>query len=229
MGNIFSFIKEEPKILIEYDKDICNLCNVGELFEDENGNKICNNCSIIHTSIVSEFNYEQQYFNPFIHVYKKINHFKEILIQFQAKQYTKLFTNEWINEFKIEYDKFPIYSDMLPWEKLANIKKILKYMRLSKWYKHMYLIYKLLGNKIITLDYEFEERLIYMFNIITNEFYYHANPERKYCFNFYYLLSKLFTFLGKPDYVIYIIPMKLQKKIMEQEIIWNKIIASLNI
>jgi hypothetical protein len=230
MGNMFSLVKKEPVLIIEYDKDICDLCDIGEFIEDEYGNKICNNCFVIHTTMISEFNCENQYFNPYIHVYKKLNHFKEIVIQFQAKQSIKnKFSNEWIELLKSEYDKYPVYSDMLPWEKLVNIKKVLKLMRLSKNYKHMYYIYRLLGNEIITFTYEFEERLMHMFNLIVNEFYNYANPERKYFFNFYYLLSKLFIFLGKPDYVIYIIPMKLQKKIKEQDLIWDKIITSFNI
>ncbi len=100
-------------------------------------------------------------------------------------------------------------------------------MNLSKWYKHTYLIYKLMGNTIIKLSPEFEERLIHMFGIITGDFYKHTVLQRKYCFNFYYLLSKLFEYLGKREYTIYIIPMKLKKKIEEQDRIWNKIIDNL--
>jgi hypothetical protein len=157
-----------------------------------------------------------------------LNHFKEILCYFQGKQDAKhKFSKEWILDFKVKYDEYPIHTDMLPWESLLNVRKVLKSMNLSKWYKHTYLIYKLMGNKIIKLSQEYEEKLIFMFNLITSDFYNHTELQRIYCFNFYYLLGKLFNYLGKPEYSLYIIPMKLKKKIDAQDIIWDKIIQNL--
>jgi hypothetical protein len=73
--------------------DICQSCYKGELISmDDEGILICNNCST-HIRYLIE-NEKPSYKEPpkeiCFYAYKKINHFKEILAQFQGKETTQI-------------------------------------------------------------------------------------------------------------------------------------------
>ena len=64
---------------LTFDKDTCNLCNIGRLEIMENGNRVCDNCYYILTTYVCNFDYECHFYSPHYHDYKKFNHFLDIL------------------------------------------------------------------------------------------------------------------------------------------------------
>ena len=76
-----------------YQTDICNYCNAGEMtpLEDE-GVLICNSCSRSIPYLIE--NEKPSYKEPpkeiCFYAYKRINHFKEILSQFQGKETTQI-------------------------------------------------------------------------------------------------------------------------------------------
>ena len=75
------------------DTDICPSCHKGELIPvDHEGILVCNNCSK-HMQYLIE-NEKPSYKEPpkeaCFYAYKRINHFREILAQFQAKETTQI-------------------------------------------------------------------------------------------------------------------------------------------
>ena len=73
--------------------DICSKCKEGELIcSNHDGIMICNKCSCVYKFLIS--NDKPSYKEPpkeiSFYAYRRINHFKEILAQFQAKESTDI-------------------------------------------------------------------------------------------------------------------------------------------
>ena len=90
-----------------YQTDICEVCNKGELIplEDE-GIMVCNICSRSIPYLIE--NEKPSYKEPpkevCFYAYKRINHFKEILAQFQGKETTQI-PSEVIENIKLQIKK----------------------------------------------------------------------------------------------------------------------------
>ena len=87
------------------------------------------------------------------YAYKKINHFKEILAQFQGKETTQIPVEvienlkQQIKKERIEYSKLTYYKT----------KEILKKLGYNKYYEHINIIKDKLGIKPPIISQEFEE------------------------------------------------------------------------
>ena len=95
--------------------DICNICNKGELIKvNHDGIIICNFCFTNYKYLVD--NDKPSYKEPpkevCFYAYKKINHFKEILSQFQGKETTQI-SAEVIETLKQQIKKERIDLDKL--------------------------------------------------------------------------------------------------------------------
>ena len=76
-----------------HSTEICSFCNKGELIPvDEDGVLVCNTCSkYVHFLIENEKpSYKEPPKEVCFYAYKRINHFREILAQFQAKETTQI-------------------------------------------------------------------------------------------------------------------------------------------
>jgi hypothetical protein len=102
-----------------YQTDVCQICHKGELIplEDE-GIMLCNNCSRSIPYLIE--NDKPSYKEPpkevCFYAYKRINHFKEILAQFQGKETTQI-PPDVIENIKIQIKKQRIELDQI-----TNIK-----------------------------------------------------------------------------------------------------------
>ncbi len=80
------------------DYQICNKCNKGEMIQStSDGILICNHCHIFLKYLIH--NDKPTYKEPpkeiSFYAYRRINHFKEILAQFQAKETTEIPTRDY--------------------------------------------------------------------------------------------------------------------------------------
>ena len=115
--------------------DICKFCFKGELVpvEDE-GILVCNACSRSIPYLIE--NEKPSYKEPpkevCFYAYKRINHFKEILAQFQAKETTQ------IPEEVLENIKHQLNKERITLAKLTNskAKEILKKLGYNKYYEN---------------------------------------------------------------------------------------------
>jgi len=207
--------------------DICNTCFKGELIPlDDEGVLICNSCFVNIQYLIE--NEKPSYKEPpkevCFYAYKRINHFKEILAQFQGKETTQI-PVEVIENLKLQITKERIQLSKLNYYKT---KELLKKLGYNKYYEHINFIKCKLGIKSPIIPQELEETLCNFFMDI-------QYPYSKYCpdyrvnfLHYYYVLYKLFELLGEYTYLAEIPMLKDRDKLIEQDFIWKKICDELD-
>ena len=201
---------------------ICRKCNTGELIPvDDEGVMICNNCGIFTEFLVEtdKPSYKEPPKEVSFYAYKKINHFREILAQFQAKE-TTLIPDEVIMNIKAQIKKERIETNSL-----TNIKTkdILKKLGYNKYYEHIPFIKDRLGIKPPLMTPELEETLCNLFSEIQAPYAKHCPDYRVNFLNYYYTIYKLCELLDQRQFLPYFPMLKDREKKMEQDNIWKKI------
>jgi hypothetical protein len=210
-----------------YQTDICQYCYKGELIplEDE-GILICNNCSRNIPYLVE--NEKPSYKEPpkevCFYAYKRINHFKEILAQFQGKETTQ------IPPEVIENIKLQIKKERIELEQISNIKtkEILKKLGYNKYYEHIPFIKDKLGIKPPVMSPELEETLCNLFIELQSPYSKYCPDDRVNFLNYYYTAYKLCELLGENQYLEDFPMLKDREKRVEQDQIWKKICEELD-
>jgi hypothetical protein len=210
-----------------YPTDICQICHKGELIplEDE-GNLICNMCSRTFPYLIE--NEKPSYKEPPKEVcffaYKRINHFKEILAQFQGKETTQ------IHPDIIENIKLQIKKERIEIYELTNVKtkEILKKLGYRKYYEHIPFIKDKLGIKPPIMSQELEETLYNLFIELQAPYSKYCPDDRINFLNYYYTAFKLCELLGETQYLEHFPMLKDKDKRIEQDMIWRKICEELD-
>jgi hypothetical protein len=210
-----------------FQTDICSYCNKGELIplEDE-GILICNSCSISIPYLIE--NEKPSYKEPpkevCFYAYKKINHFKEILAQFQGKETTQ------IPPEVIENIKLQIKKERIELAQITNnkTKEILKKLGYNKYYEHIPFIKDKLGIKPPIMSPELEETLCNLFIELQAPYSKFCPDDRVNFLNYYYTAYKLCELLGEDNYLAFFPMLKDKEKRIEQDTIWKKICEDLD-
>jgi hypothetical protein len=207
--------------------DVCRSCFKGELIPlDDEGVLICNKCSTNVQYLIE--NEKPSYKEPpkevCFYAYKKINHFKEILAQFQGKETTQI-PVEVIENLKQQIKKERIELSNMTYYKSKDLLKKLGY---NKYYEHINFIKNKLGIKPPIISQELEETLCNFFMEIQYPYAKHCPDYRVNFLHYYYVLYKLFELLGENHYLIEIPMLKDREKLIEQDIIWKKICEELD-
>lgn len=207
--------------------DICQYCFKGELIsmEDE-GVLICNTCfrNIPYLIENEKPSYKEPPKEVCFYAYKKINHFKEILAQFQGKETTQIPIDV------IEFLKLQIKKERISLDKMTyyKTKELLKKLGFNKYYEHINFIKDKLGIKPPIISQELEETLCNFFMEIQYPYAKHCPDYRVNFLHYYYVLFKLFELLGEKHYLPEIPMLKDREKLIEQDTIWKKICEELN-
>lgn len=128
--------------------------------------------------------------------YKRRNHFKDWLSQFQAKENSPI-PQEILDQIRIELRRQR--KNKLDKITPAQIKKVLKDLRLTKWNEHKNLICnKISGNPPPFLSSEEERMLQEMFEELQAPFQKYKPKKRKNFLSYGYTLNKLLRILGFP-------------------------------
>ena len=207
--------------------DICQICHKGELIplEDE-GIMVCNSCSRIIPYLIE--NEKPSYKEPpkevCFYAYKRINHFKEILAQFQGKETTQ------IPPDVIENIKLQIKKERIELAQITNIKtkEILKKLGYNKYYEHIPFIKDKLGIKPPIMSPELEETLCNLFVELQSPYSKFCPDDRVNFLNYYYTAYKLCELLGEEKYLSLFQLLKDREKRIEQDDIWKKICEELD-
>jgi len=207
--------------------DVCQGCHKGELIPmDDEGVLICNNCSQNFQYLIE--NEKPSYKEPpkevCFYAYKKINHFKEILAQFQGKETTQ------IPQEVIENLKQQIKKERIDLKKITyyETKALLKKLGYNKYYEHINFIKDKLGIKPPIISQELEETLCNFFMEIQYPYAKHCPDYRVNFLHYYYVLYQLFELLGEKQYLAEIPMLKDREKLIEQDAIWKKICEELD-
>jgi hypothetical protein len=208
---------------VKTDKIIyCTHCKIEKTLFQSEGCYVCKNCGetehiIMESEIPSHkelANEKQKY------PYKKINHLKEKLNQFQSKESADV-PEEICNVIKSDLRKNRIRYEM---STPPNIRTILKKHKLTAYYEHLQQIYcKISGATPITLSRDIEETIINKFQSMQESFHKYCPPNRSNFLSYSYVLNKLFRILGMDEHAKYFGLLKSKEKLREQDIIWNKI------
>jgi hypothetical protein len=205
----------------------CSYCKIGERIPvDNEGVLVCNRCGKQEVYLVE--NEKPSYKEPpkevCFYAYKRINHFREILAQFQAKETTQ------IPDEVIRMVKSQIKKERLTLSQLTNAKTkdILKKLGYNKYYEHIPFIKDKLGIKPPVMTPELEETLCNLFMEIQGPYARHCPDDRVNFLNYYYTVYKLCELLGEYDFLPFFPMLKDRDKIIEQDEIWKKICKDLN-
>ena len=207
--------------------NICEYCGKGELIPmDEEGILICNKCSKNKQYLIE--NEKPSYKEPpkevCFYAYKRINHFREILAQFQAKETTQIPDNV-IEDIKNQIKKERITTSSITNNKA---KEILKKLGYNKYYEHIPFIKDIIGIKPPVMTPELEETLCNLFMDIQAPYAKYCPDDRVNFLNYYYTVYKLCELLGQAQFLPYFPMLKDREKRIDQDNIWKKICDELD-
>jgi hypothetical protein len=207
--------------------DICKSCLKGELIplEDE-GILVCNTCfkSVAYLIENEKPSYKEPPKEVCFYAYKRINHFKEILAQFQGKETTQI-PPDVIENIKLQIKKERIELNQI---NNSKTKEILKKLGYNKYYEHIPFIKDKLGIKPPTMCPELEETLCNLFTELQSPYSKYCPDDRVNFLNYYYTAYKLCELLGETQYLEFFPMLKDKEKRIEQDAIWKKICEELD-
>ena len=206
---------------------MCSECNIEKIFQQNDGSYACIKCGEAEflameneVSNHKELSSEKQKYP-----YKKINHLKEKLNQFQSKESADV-PDEICNIVRAELKKRRKSAETCT---PSDIKEILKQHRLTYYYEHLQQLHcKISKAPPITLSRNIEEKIITMFQQMQNSFRKHCPKQRSNFLSYAYVLNKLFKILQMPDHAKYFNLLKSKDKLREQDVIWLRICKDMN-
>jgi hypothetical protein len=209
------------------ETDICQNCYKGEMIPlDDEGVLICNLCAVNIPYLIE--NEKPSYKEPpkevCFYAYKKINHFKEILAQFQGKETTQI-PDEVIEQIHQQIKKERIGLEQLTHHKT---KEILKKLGFNKYYEHIAFIKNKLGIKPPVFSPELEDTLCNLFMEIQSPYAKTCPDYRVNFLNYYYVLFKFCELLEESQFLHNIPLLKDREKLIEQDETWKKMCLALN-
>lgn len=209
------------------EADVCKYCRQGELIaQDDEGILVCNQC-FKHVSYLID-NEKPSYKEPpkevCFYAYQRINHFREILAQFQAKETTQI-PEDVIENIKNQLKKERIHISQLTEKKM---KEILKRLGLSKYYEHIAFIKYKLGIQPPVMTPELEETLCNLFMEIQGPYSKYCPDDRTNFLSYRYTVYKMCELLGQTQFLPHLSMLKDKVKRIEQDEIWKKICEDLD-
>jgi hypothetical protein len=209
--------------VIKQEKCKCS----GELISVEHeGVLICKKCGARYEYLVEHEkpSYKEPPKEVCFYAYKRINHFREILAQFQAKETTQI-PDEVLSNIKAQIKKERITLKQMSNKKAKDILKKLGY---NKYYEHIPFIKDKLGIKPPIMSPELEEKLCSLFMDIQRPYAKHCPDDRVNFLNYYYVLYKMCELLGEIKFLPFFPMLKDPVKRIEQDEIWKKICRELS-
>jgi phage antirepressor YoqD-like protein len=156
---------------------------------------VCNKCHKVFPFLIdAKYQYDEHI--PTIQ-YKPINHLKERLDQLQGIQ-NKIIPAE-------------IMAYVKGCKTIPEIHEALKRNYLSEYYEHKYLIASKMGIKLPTLSYHELQRVYTLFNTIQ------VKKKAGNNLPYHFLLSKLFTEIGRRDILPFLNVVKNKRRLQEYE------------
>jgi hypothetical protein len=207
--------------------EICTFCNKGQFIPIEcEGVIVCNACSKSIPYLVE--NEKSSYKDPpkevCFYAYKRINHFREILAQFQAKETTQI-PDEVFENIKQQIKKERVKLEQIT-DKRA--KDILKQLGYNKYYEHIPYIKDKLGIKPPIMSSDLENTLCNLFMDIQVPYARYCPDDRVNFLNYYYTIYKLCELLDQRQFLPFFPMLKDREKRIEQDEIWKNICYDLD-
>jgi len=203
--------KDDGKNRIKY----CDNCNIEKILDYGKSAYICPSCGTMEIIIIDEDRQIKEY-SP----YKRLNHFREWLNQFQAKESTEI--QESVFQDIIKEIKRNRITDL---SKLNRYKMqlMLKKLGYNHLYEHIpYIINKLSNLPPPKISGEIESKFLKMFMQIQEPWEIYKPKGRKNFLSYSYILYKFCELLELDDLLEYFPLLKSPQKLMEQDEVWRK-------
>jgi hypothetical protein len=202
---------------------ICTKCNIEKILHLQDGFLICTNCGDSEYIIIDSDkpNYKNPIIENKLNGYKRMNHFSELLNQFQGKESTEISNNVFesiINELKVlKIDDLSVLNSNI-------MKTILKNLNLNNYYEHIpYIINKLNGIPPPTISRELDEKIRAMFKQVQEAWLIFKGSKRKNFLNNCFVLHKIFELLEKDEFIHFFPYLKSREKLGEHDDEWKQI------
>ena len=206
---------------------VCTLCDTYMIISKNNDFFVCISCGALEPLMINIDSCcgspNETYSKSSI--YQRKNHFKEWLNKIQAKERIEI-TDETLDKINTEIKNLNITD--LTTLNIDTIRKILKKLKLTKYYEHAFhIIYILNGKSPISLTPNIEKDLIRYFKQIEEPFRKFKKRTRKNILRYSYILHKLCELLELDDILNNFILVKNRNKLVEQDAIWKSICREL--
>jgi len=208
----------------------CCYCHRGEfIYQEDEGVLLCNNesCGKFITHIIDSFKPSNK--DPPNEIsytaYIRLNHFKEILSQFQAKETTQI-PKEVFDAIRnrLKKERITDYSK-LNYEKM---REILRKLGLNKYFEHIQYINSTFGVKPPVMSESLIDTLCVLFIEIQPKFSLYCPSNRTNFLAYGYILYQLCVLLDQTQYLPYISTLKDIEKQRQNDLIWKQICESLD-
>ena len=213
---------KEPK---KHNRNLCIDCNMEKIIDYQKSTLVCRNCGLSKLNQVYVTSY-----NPMMQplrrkcIDKRSDNFKVILNQFFCGG-KKLVPDDVMvaTRNEIHDGTNTLYNYTIPLT-IPVLECILKRNEMMIYKDSIYFIFfKLSGvpfPHIMTKEYN---SILNVFNVVSSIYDKNKPKGRKSFLNYYFVLKKILTMLGKVEYVKYVPPLKTHSKQNELERVWELI------
>lgn len=221
--------KSESKNKVE--ESICIDCQIPKILQYRESKFICPQCGIEETTLIDSdrpsFKDPPPEANYF--AYKRINHFNELLAQFQAKESTHI-PKDVFEIIKEELKKNRKTVKDLNYKLVKDFLKKHSDKKYNQYYDHIFhIINRLNGDKPLNMTPEMENNLRFLFLQIQEPFEKYCPPDRKNFISYNFVFYKFCQMLGYREFLKYFPLLKSKDKLYDQEKIWQKIMQDIGI
>lgn len=152
--------------------------------------------------------------------YKREDHFKEVLAQFQGNE-GKVLPPELLNQIRDEIKDNEIT--------LSEIRRVLRKLRLTNYVENLFSInFALTGQQPPYIKREIQDKIVKMFKQIARAYDDVAKYDRRSFLNYYFIIFKLLELMGQVDLLPQVPMLKTKMRIKEHDAIWRKICEELD-
>jgi len=205
----------------------CVECGTDMMFSQNEAMLYCPECGMTEFILIDSDrpSYKDPPRESSYYAYKRINHFNELLAQFQAKGSTEI-PQEIFDMISVELKKQRI-TDMKNL-KYRQMREVLRKLKLNRQYDHIpYIISRLNGSIAPVMNRETEEKLRHMFKEIQPSFQKHCPKNRRNFLSYSYVLYKFCELLELDEFLASFPLLKNRDKLYQQSKVWQSICAEM--
>jgi predicted nucleic acid-binding Zn-ribbon protein len=201
----------------------CTECGTDMMFSQNEAMLYCPGCGMTEFILIDSDrpSYKDPPRESSYYAYKRINHFNELLAQFQAKGSTEI-PQDVFDQITVELKKQRI-TDMKNL-KYRQMREVLRKLKLNRQYDHIpFIISRLNGSIAPVMDRETEEKLRHMFKEIQPSFQKHCPKNRRNFLSYSYVLYKFCELLELDEFLASFPLLKNRDKLYQQSKVWEHI------
>ena len=206
----------------------CMECGADMMFSTNEAMLYCPDCGTTEFLLIDSDrpSYKDPPRESSYYAYKRINHFNELLAQFQAKGSAEI-PQESLDMIICELKKQRITD--FKTIKYRTMREILRKLKLNRSYDHIpYIIARLNGSIAPVMDREVEEKLRHMFKEIQPSFQKHCPKNRRNFLSYSYVLYKFCELLCLDEFLSSFPLLKNRDKLYQQSKVWQAICQDMN-